>query len=233
MSKPRQTTLPLSLLIEDMEVYPRHAVDSAHVASLVRALRAGATLPPIVADEKTKIIVDGWHRCRAHNTVSGPTAVVDVELIAYRNQAAMLLDAVQRNSAHGRRFDRIDEARAVVLLERLNVEIVRIAVALNCPQEHVEKLSLRLAEAPVESSNTITGTATIALKRPVRHLAGQTLTREQAEVHSSLPGTSFLLIAKQLRGALRERMVDLTDRRLVEELRLLFVELRKVVEPPK
>ena len=223
------TTIPLCELVEDMEVYPRHEVDPAHVASLVRALESGATLPPIVAEKKSKIIVDGWHRARAYRKVLGPQGIVDVELHTYRDQASLLLDAVTRNATHGRKLDAIDQTRVVVMLTRAQVDIAKIAVALHVPEMHVRKLSVRVATTSVETAENITGTRRIALKRPVAHLAGTKLTEEQAKVHGLLPGTSFLLIARQLCEALQQNMVNLEDARLMEQMRLLKVALDRVL----
>ena len=111
------THMPLSELVEDWELYPRHSVDNSHVQTLALALETGATLPPIVADIKTKRITDGWHRARAYKRVVGNAAVVDVELVKYANEEELMYDAVVRNSRHGRRLDAIDQTRAVIMLE--------------------------------------------------------------------------------------------------------------------
>lgn len=210
--------LPLAKLVEDMDLYPRHAVDTAHVQSLVFALESGATLPPIVADKRSKKITDGWHRARAYRRVIGPEAVVDVELIPYKNEAEMIVDAVARNAAHGRPFDAIDRTRSVVMLRTIGCSDAQIGLALKVPEARVEKLMVKLASAPKSSGETIPGTNQVALKRSVIHLAGQSLTKSQAKTHAMLPGVSFLLIAKQLYQGLAERMVNLEDEKLVKQL---------------
>lgn len=223
-------TIAICDLVEDMEIYPRHAVDDANVASLVRALEAGLPLPPLVVDRKSKRIVDGWHRYRAYKRFVGPEAVVDVDLRTYKDEASMMIDAVSLNATHGRKLDAIDHARIVVMLKRVNVDPVRIAVALQVPEARVVQLECRLASATHERRGTVTGGTEVALKRPVTWMAGQTLTDEQVEVHNSLPGTSFLLIANQLRTALDAKMVNLTDEKLVEALKKLQKSLAKVLD---
>ena len=211
-------TVPLAELVEDMDVYPRHAVDTAHVQSLAFALETGATCPPLVADKKSKRIVDGWHRARAYKRVLGANGAVDVELIAYRDEEALIIDAVQRNAAHGRKFDAIDRVRAVLMLERQGVSTVKIAVAMSIPEDRVIKMMVRVAHG---NTGTVPGTKKIVLKRPVHHLQGTTLNKRQIEVHSMLPGTSFLLIARQLCRALEVDMVNLEDAKLIDQLRTL------------
>lgn len=224
-------TLPLAQLVEDMDLYPRHAVDPAHVSSLVGALESGATLPPLVADKKSKRITDGWHRARAYKRVLGNTATVDVVLINYPNEAAMIFDAAHRNAAHGRRLDTIDKTRCIMMMRTVGLNDDRISLALNIPNRKVEKLAVKVIKAPAGSDQLIPGTSKIALKRSVAHLAGGTLTASQAKAHSMLPGVSFLLIAKQLCLALAEDMLNLEDERLVEQLRSLRELLDKL--PPK
>jgi hypothetical protein len=214
-------TIPLAELVEDMDLYPRHAVDPVHVQSLVHALNAGATFPPIVADRTSKRITDGWHRARAYQRVLGRNASVDVELVPYESEAAMLVDAVARNAAHGRRLDAMDRTRCVMMLRKRGCTDMQIALAMQIPEKQVEKYVVRVAKAPKSSGQTVPGTNTIVLKRSVAHLAGSTLSRNQAEVHAKLPGTSFLLVADQLLQGLLADMVNLSDERLRSKLEAL------------
>jgi hypothetical protein len=55
-----------SALVIDFSIYPRQAIDDQHVSALAEVLRAGGTLPPIVAECGTLRTVDGMHRIRAH-----------------------------------------------------------------------------------------------------------------------------------------------------------------------
>ena len=70
--------LKASELIEDFSIYPRNGVFDGHVHDLAEALRAGAALPPVVADSKSKRLTDGFHRVRSHVRVFGPEAVIEV-----------------------------------------------------------------------------------------------------------------------------------------------------------
>lgn len=211
-------SLPLASLVEDFDVYPRHAVDGAHVTRIVMALEAGKSLPPIRADKKSKIITDGWHRGRAYNRFLGADATVDVELVPYATRAEMALDAVQSNTAHGRPLDAIDSRRSIILLREVGFNDGQIALALHVPERRIEKFAIKVATASKSAPGVVPGTNKITLKRCVSHMQGQRLTKTQAEAHVTLPGTSFLLVAKQLCLALQEQMIDLEDKRLVEQL---------------
>jgi hypothetical protein len=213
--------MPLADLVEDMDLYPRHAVDPSNVQALAHALEAGATLPPIIADKKSKRIVDGWHRARAYKRIHGPTTSVEVEVVAYKDEAAIKYDAILRNSQHGRRLDAIDRTRCVVMLRSSGFTDGQIAGALNVPEERVEKLAVKVAVGPKGSNANVPGTNQITLKRSVAHMEGKKLTKAQAVAHAKLPGTSFLLIARQLSLGLSEDMIDLEDERLTDQLREL------------
>lgn len=223
------TTIPLAELVEDLTIYPRHAVDDANVQSLALALEAGHELPPIVVCSKTKRVADGWHRCRAYRRIHGPGATVPVTFRDYKTEAELVEDAIRLNAAHGRRMDSIDQTRAVLMLERYGLASERIALALHVPEARVEKLRLRVATARVATDQTVPGTRQITLKRCVSHLAGTQLTREQAEAHESAPGTSYLLIAKQLRDAIRTGLADREDERLVAMLAELHAEIDSLI----
>ena len=229
MSRSELTRVPLSALVEDMDLYPRHAVDGQHVASLVNALAAGEKLPPIVADAKSKRITDGWHRARAHRRHSGPACEVDVEMVEYADEAELLLDAVGRNSAHGRRLDAVDRRRSVLMLRAVGINDTKIGQALRMPAERVERLTISVATTAKSSDQLVPGTQVIALKRSTAHLAGQRLTKQQADVHKTMPGTSLTLIARQLRLALENDLADLTNEEFVAELRALSEVLAEYV----
>lgn len=226
------TTLPLAELVEDFTIYPRHAVDDANVAGLVNALKAGAALPPLVVDRQSKRIVDGWHRARAYRRVIGPQAVVNVEIIPYPTEVAMLEDAIRRNAAHGRKLDVIDQVRVVTLCQERGVTVTQIAALLNVLPERVEKLAVRLAFAAAPGDGTIPGTVAVALKRPVAHLAGTTMTEAQVEAHTHAPGTSYLLIAQQLTVAIQHDFINRDDARLMGALALLWDGLGSFLNPP-
>lgn len=228
MVKTATVQLPLAQLIEDLDLYPRHNVDSGHVGAIADALKTGVKFPPIVADKKSKRITDGWHRNRAYLKILTPETKVPVELVDYKDEATMLLDAVARNASHGRKFDSIDRTRCVIMLRSRGLDDVLIGQAMNIPEERVEKLAIRIATSG-SAKEAVPGTDKITLKRSVKHLDGQVLTKQQSEVHASLPGTSFQLLAKQIRLGLESKMCDLTDSNMLKEFKKLRDALNKVV----
>jgi hypothetical protein len=237
----RIRALPLASLVEDPTVYPRHAVDEQYVGHLAEALRAGASLPPVLAAAGSRRLVDGWHRVRAYHRVLGASGVIDVELRTYPDEASLLFDAIACNASHGRKLDRIDQVRSVLLGEEAGLADEQIAVALRVTGDRLKRLRIRVALAPAPPGAAgATGepenrTIKIALKRPVLHLAGKALTAEQVRAHETMPGSSFLLVSRQLRDAMKYGLVNETDARLLRGLRELQVELARFLEahPPE
>ena len=93
----------------DPAIYPRKSIDEAHVKTLVEALKAGATFPPIVCLTDGRIL-DGVHRFHAHQQVGTDP---DFEVVDIGDDEALFESAVL-NATHGKRLDR-KELQAVVL----------------------------------------------------------------------------------------------------------------------
>lgn len=208
--------LPMAKLVEDFSLYPRHGVEEVHVNDLVRALQAGATLPPIIADAETLRIVDGFHRRRAHLKHAGDDATALVELRRYRSEAELFKDAVALNSAHGRKLDRHDQTRIVLKLRELHVPDTEISVVLHIPEPVVETLALRIVQAP---------TGPIPSKRGLEHMRGQGLTANQVSVMGSVRSAEAGRLCLELTRLLRADMVDLDNPQTVARLRELVAAL--------
>ena len=102
----------LSLLVEDYDFYPRSAVDSQHSRAIEDAIRAGIQVPPIIVEDKTMRIVDGWHRHRALRSIHGDAdPEIQVEIRVYANDGELLRDAGRLNATHGRALTSYDRQR--------------------------------------------------------------------------------------------------------------------------
>lgn len=224
----QQKRIPIAHLLEDMAIYPRHAVDDQHVKSLLDAIEAGATLPPIVAEKKNLRIVDGWHRYRAWRRHLGEEGSVEVEVVDYQNEAEVIKDAIERNARHGRRLDSMDKVRAVLMARGVGLTDKVIAHVMNIPESRVVKMATRVVNVTPESVRKLDRTQPIVIpvKRCMQHFQGQTITKEQADAHVSAPGTSYSLIVRQLHDALVYKLINRDD----EKLRAQLVELGECLD---
>jgi ParB-like chromosome segregation protein Spo0J len=190
-------------------------VDGAHVADLVRALVAGATLPPPVVNKDTMQIVDGVHRTRAHARVFGDESKIDVDVRAYKNKAAMFEEAVLLNSAHGRKLDRHDQARIVIIGTRMRMSRARIAAAIRVKEADIERLAVRVVVHEKTKQR-------IPSKRGLKFMAGAEVSDSQLDVIQSVRSAEAGRLALELTGLLREQLVDWSDERIVSRLRELM-----------
>jgi len=215
------TKLPLDELVEDTKLYPRVDVDTTHVSSLCEAMRQGQKLPPIIVDKRSRRIVDGFHRVRAWRRVYGAEAPpIEVELVDYADEAAILIDAVRRNAAHGRVLDSQDKIRIVRMMSNAGIAVTTIAETLHVTTDTAKALYAKVAEIeqhPAYPADTHVETY-VPLKASVSHFAGRTMTPEQAEAHKSAPGTSYMLLVRQLQQGLEFGLVDDSNTTLREAL---------------
>ncbi|MCG3133825.1 MAG: hypothetical protein HMLKMBBP_01090 [Planctomycetes bacterium] len=206
--------LRLPDLIEDLDLYPRAAVFSGHVAELEEALRAGVELPPPIIDAASKRIVDGFHRVRALRRVLGPDAEIDVELREYASDAELFLDAMRLNGHHGRRMSSFDIARCARIAETLSIDPEQVATVLSVRPDRLGEIRA------VKEAVTVEG-ARVPIRRGLAHLAGRTLSPRQAEAARRIGGQTPLYHANQLIELLEADALPAEDRGLLERLTLL------------
>ena len=213
--------LAASSLVQDFKLYPRAQVDDYHVREMAESIKAGAKLPPIIADLKSKRIIDGFHRLRAQQRVHGANVKIAVDLRDYPDEAAMLKDAMALNAAHGRNLTIYDKTRCLILGQELGLERSVVSAALNITQERAAKLLLERVAASGE-----------VLKRTMHHLAGQTLSTEQAAHNLRAGGLDQLFYINQVVALLETGSVDWARESVTAKLRhLLELLVEKLKQP--
>lgn len=204
-------------LVVDFTLYPRGDVDSQHVGYMVRSLEAGHSLPPILVDEKSKRIVDGVHRWKAHQRFAGEDVEIECVLRAYPSDADLFLDAARLNAAHGSSLTTFDRVKCLLRADELGIKDESIADALKITVEMAGELRReragRLRSGPKVSA--------VPLKRTISHMAGRTLSRRQLEINDRLGGMNALFYANQLVMLLEGNLIDLSNEKLLAELEKL------------
>jgi hypothetical protein len=218
-------TLKAAELVEDFSLYPRSQVDGAHVSGLVHALEAGETLPPVIVDQDSKRIVDGFHRRRATLRAFGDDADIQCDVKRYACEKDMYIDAMRLNSRHGKSITGAERTGAVLKAHTFKIKLNTIAASLGVTTTRVEKI-LQTKVASVRNGKK-NRPRRIALKRCVSHLAGKTITRAQADAMDSLPGQPQSLLIQQLITLLETSSINMEDERVVSGLH----KLRDVLAP--
>lgn len=169
----RKTTLPVGTLLSDLSVYPRNKLDTSNVSDLVEAIDNGASVPAIIAEDKTLRIVDGWHRQEAYRRLYGAEHKIEVTLRRYANEGNLFADAVALNRSHGRKLNSADLVRSFNRLREYGWDDTAVAVVVRMKPPKVTKLTARVAVRPAGEP--------VPLKFHDRHLQGQTVSDAAAE----------------------------------------------------
>lgn len=205
--------LPLSQLVEDLDLYPRVQVDSQHIAYMVQSIQSGVTLPPIVIDEKSNRVIDGFHRARAYRRVYGENYEIDCELRSYRTDGDMFADAMALNAGHGRSLTRVDRARCLMMAKKkFRMSVKKIAVALGMSVEAVTAIGVGRI-ATVENT-----TEQIPIKRTIQHMAGHELNQRQVVANKKLSGMNQVFYVNQLIELVESELLDSNDQQLMDRL---------------
>lgn len=208
-----------SELVEDFDVYPRGHVDSQHVGYMLASLVAGAKLPPIVIDKKTKRIVDGVHRVRAIRRHLGDDAQIDCIEKTFASEAELLLEAIRLNANHGRTLSQFDRARCITLADKLAIDTESLASAMTMTVDAVAEL--RVDRLATERDSKLT----VPIKRTIRHMAGKSLSKRQMEANGRLSGMNQQFYVNQVIELIEAGLLDTSDKNLmtaIEKLRGLL-----------
>lgn len=212
----------ISGLVLDREFFPRAGMGSNLVRQLAEALRASASLPPIVVERETSRVVDGFHRVEAHRRVYGREALIEVLEKDYPDEAEMFLDVMRLNSAHGSRLAPYDQLRCIGISQRLSIDPSRVASALSVRPSYVGELSARRLGTELATRSPI------PLKRTIEHMRGRPLTTAQMEANQKLGGQSQAFYLNQLNMLIENGLLNLEDSRVRAELGRLKKNLQGV-----
>lgn len=202
--------IKVASLVLDYNLYPRNNVDRHNVLSIKDAIASGATLPPIKVDQKSKRVVDGFHRAIAFKELDSE-AEHDVIEQRYKTEADMFLDAMRLNSHHGVKLDSCDRVHCVLIAERLEIPIDQVAGALHVPVD-------RLGTLRTNRTAKTTGGLSIPIKRTFQHMAGSKLTKVQQEVNERSSGLNQTFYVNQLIDMLEHEMLDKSNANLLDRL---------------
>jgi hypothetical protein len=217
----------LSDLVLDFDLYPRSEIDSQHVRYMRMALQAGAAFPDILADKKSRRVIDGFHRYCMYRAENGEECEVNVTWKSYGSEAEMFLEAVRLNASHGRILTRFDRTHCILRAERFRIEPEQIATALSITCEAVGGLRADRVGHLRAVGNA--EAVEIPLKRTIAHMAGKMLTKGQNEANDKLGGMNQAFYVNQVIVLIESHLLDEADENLMERLRRLAELLETVI----
>ena len=208
----------VSSLVFDHNLYPRFEIDDYCITDYARAMEAGAIFPPIIADRKSRRVVDGWKRGKAALKFSGDGAKIEVEWRDYKDEAAVLLDAISTNTIHGERISRYDLQRCAILGQQFGIREDLLAAAMRVTPDHLEQIRAKLR-------STRAGDV-IANKQVGAHLP-LVVTVKQADGLKRSGGNNQAFFINQVINLIENNLLDTGSERVMERL----AHLAAIIEP--
>lgn len=201
-------------LVFDFTIYPRVDVDSTNVSRIEEALRVKTSMPPVVIEEKSNRIVDGFHRVKAYLAVFGPKYGVECATKRYKNDGELFMDAMKYNANHGRALSPYDRVRCVTIAQGLHIEVNHIASSLSVTVDKIgDLLKTRTAHGA--------GGHVVPLKNTIKHMAQQDLTPEQETANKKLSGLNQLFYINQVLLLIESGLLNLADANIAEGIERL------------
>lgn len=207
----------LSELVEDLTIYPRGSVSDVRVSDLVYALDAGAALPPLVIDQATRKVIDGFHRARAWRRRLGADGLVEADVREFDGDLAMAMESARLNAHHGLPLGRYDQRVAYLRIKELGGADEEIAAALGVTPTRLLQVVVRQAASPG---------GPVPLKRGLEHLGGSYLTDEQAAEIRRMRGAPARSKVRELTRLLRQGLAPVGAD---PDLRAALAELAAVI----
>lgn len=193
----------------DRELYPRIDVSEYHIGELVRAMDGGHELPPVVACRRTRKLVDGVHRWNA--AIKKEVELIPVEWRDYANDTELFRDACILNTGRGLDLTAQDRLKVLQVGERLGLRELDFVQVLKTSPSYIRALMPRFATVSDDPTQPERARK-IPLKASTRHLSGTTITPQQADaIRGNAPGTSYLLVVRQLASGLENNLLPPPD----------------------
>ncbi len=215
--------IPIADLILDYDLYPRTQINGMHVKDLCDALEAGAELPPVIADKKTKRVVDGFHRVTAFKREGRES--IPVVWKTYKSDAEILLDSIRYNSIHGQKFSHYEIVRVFGKARSLGVDPEMVANAAHITVSRLNQL-LELKTASNEKGNLV------PIKRTLSSWRGKRIGKKQVEGNIFAGGQHALFYINQVINILENDLADFKDEKFIQAIlklkELIKVKIRKI-----
>lgn len=187
----------LGELVFSRELYPRHDLSEGNLRRLRQVRESGREFDPVIACRQTKVLIDGAHRWTVARQRGDPG--IAVEWRDYASDAERFEAAARLNCVHGLSLTSHDRLRVIEIGTRLGLKEAQVADALAVSTAYLRALAPRYATVAQAAGDDGATLRRVPLKASVRHLSGQVITPEQErEIMGSAPGSSYLLLVRQL-----------------------------------
>ena len=199
-------------LVLDDNIYPRRNVLTSKVNQYYNAMKLGQIFPAIAVETRherpTGRILDGWHRYHAY-LMQGKKQVT-VVFIECSDEIEALRESYTLNNSHGLQYSSIEIHDYVKTATDLGMTYDMIADDIKRPVRKVESM--------VKQFGTAKDGDTVALKRGLRHLNTNTITKKQEALNKAWMGSSAGTYAALLFRYLDANAINTEDTKLIKAL---------------
>jgi len=202
----------ISSLNRNYNIYPREGLDGFNVIRIRNAIEAGVELPPVIADKKTKMVIDGFHRIEAVKLISGEDGDISVDYREYKSLAEMFLDAVRMNAAQGKTLLPNDIERILQVAKDLEVRPMYLAGALSMTAVRIKGFEPSRIDASISVQDP-------GIQRARSVVAELVKEPEEKKTDNS---TGQIFCVKQVIKMIESDQVDLENEKLMDRLAELY-----------
>ncbi len=187
-------------------------------------LRAGAKFPRIEVENKGNRLTKGFHRYYMYKAEWEPNSNVDVTYAEYKDDHAIIQEAIRDNVSHGWRMSTWDKKVAAMRLKEMGDKPEKIAEIMKVSPERVKEW-MGMTVIVVGGDNTTTHRP---LKHGFEHMAGESMSEESYSLLKNTErGIPLGVYVDEINRWLTNNWVDLTDAKLMVKLAELKTNLDK------
>lgn len=231
-TKTETKIVPIAQINLDKRFYPRVNVNAITSYRYAKSMEAGAVFPPVTlaALNGKLILVDGAHRIAAEK-INKKTHIT-AEIIYGLGEQQIYLEAIKRNINHGLQFSSFERTRMALQLGEWNFSKEQISEIIRIPvvelQNFVAKRMVRI------SNNTGEEMEEVAIKSPLRHLAGTELFENPIQ-QGVFTNRTQVNILEELIALMKNGWLDTTSEAVMEKLNIAFKLMKQYIteEEPK
>lgn len=221
MERRIKTSVPLSEIVFDRELYPRATVFWQTSFEYSQEMKAGAKFPPIVLalHKGKKILIDGKHRFEAHKLLK--LEKIEAEIYTGWNRKKMFEESILRNISHGKALSPYEKRTIALKLRNMKYNFNQISKIIQVP---MDKLETFIAQRLV---NSITGETIkeVVVKSELKHLAGKEYSPKQMQVieeaQDSMHQQSQLNLLNSLISLIENGLLNTDDEKISERFEYL------------
>lgn len=200
------------------ELYPRQSYDWRTSLSYSESMKTGSKFPNVVVAliDKKYYLVDGKHRLEAYKM--NKEEYVTVEILERLTERQVFVEAIKRNSIHGKPFNAYDKRHLILKLESMNMPISQISELIRISVGSIKKF--------VGNSLTYTGSGKpIVLKSPFKDLKNEVVSEDFESEQDYIGNLDINSVLNTFEMVLRNNSFDLQDEYVLKK----FIDIKELL----